>query len=137
MSAINNLKGHIVKDSKVLHYERLENNLYFAVVLMYEPIYDGGGFKNSSNLSCLAIMTTGNKTNYGNGVVALDDAVYIENEINGCFSDLRQTTTKDGYVVSQKAYNYTEINIDDKKIRRRMVKWVVEVPKNDLIKYCL
>ncbi len=145
MSVINNLKGRIVKDAKVVYLEQIENGLYFAVVLMYEPFYDGknaSNHQNSSQLMCEAIMTTGNKHTWGNGVISFDEASIIEkSDYNGKFKPLREELkTKDGFRVWQKDYSYNEFEeeISGKKvkIRTRRISWLVEVPKIDLLRYC-
>lgn len=145
MSAINNLKGHIVKDGKVVYSEQIENGLHFAVVLMYEPFYDGknsSNHQNSSQLMCEAIMTTGNKHTWGNGVMSLDEASVIEKiEATEKWKPLRdELKTKDGFRVWQKDYQYNEYEEqkDGKKVKvkTRRVSWLVEVPKLDLLRYC-
>lgn len=65
MSAINNLKGHIIKDGKVVYLEQIENSLHFAVVLMYESFYDGkntANYQNSSQLMCEAKLVLFNRS---------------------------------------------------------------------------
>lgn len=145
MSAINNLKGHIVKDGKVVYSEQIENGLHFAVVLMYEPFYDGkntANHQNSSQLMCVATMTTGNKHTWGNGVMSLDEAsVFEEVEATEKFKPLREELkTKDGFRVCQKDYQYNEYEKEKEgkkvKVKTRRVIWLVEVPKLDLLRYC-
>lgn len=133
MTAINNLKGHIIKDGKVVYSEQLENNLHFAVVLMYEPFYDGknnDNHQNSSQLICQAVITTGKKHTWGNGVTSIEEAVERQRQDNnGKWPTLQKDLkTKDGHRVWQKDYQYHE--------KTRMVIWLVEVPKLDLLKYC-
>lgn len=144
MSAINNLKGHIVKDGKVVYYELIESGLHFAVVLMYEPFYDGknsNNHQNSSQLICEAIMTTGNKHTWGNGVMSLDEASVFEKiEATEKWKPLRELKTKDGFRVWQKDYQYNEYEEEKDgkkvKVKTRRVSWLVEVPKLDLLRYC-
>ena len=145
MSAINNLKGHIVKDGKVVYSEQIENGLHFAVVLMYEPSYDGkntANHQNSSQLICEATMTTGNKHTCGNGVMSFDEASVIEKiEVTEKWKPLREELkTKDGFRVWQKDYQYNEYEEkrDGKKVKvkTRRLSWLVEVPKLDLLRYC-
>jgi len=145
MSAINNLKGHIIKDGKVVYSEQIENGLHFSVVLMYEPFYDGknaANHQNSSQLMCEATMTTGNKHTWGNGVMSLDEASIIEKaDDNGKFKLLREELkTKDGFKVWQKDYQYNEYEEEKDgkkvKVKTRRVSWLVEVPKLDLLRYC-
>lgn len=142
MSAINNLKGHIVKDGKIVYSEQIENNLHFAVVLKYEPFYDSNHHQNSSKLCCEAVITNGNKHTYGNGVISLDEASEIQT-VKGTekFNPLREELkTQDGFRVWQKDYQYheDEQEIDGKKmkIKTRKLIWLVEVPKIDLLRYC-
>lgn len=122
MSAINNLNGRIVRDGKVVYSEQVENGLYFAVILMYEPFYEGkntDNYQNSSQLTCKAIMTNGNRHTWGNGVVSLDDAsVFEKSDSNGKFKPLREELrTKDGFRVWQKDYQHNEYEeeLDGKK----------------------
>lgn len=142
MSAINNLKGHIVKDGKVVYSEQIENGLHFSVVLMYKPFYDGKNHQNSSELMCEAIMTTGNKHTWGNGVISLDEASIIEKaDDNGKFKQLREELkTKDGFRVWQKDYSHSEHEEEKDgkkvKVKTRRVGWLVEVPKLDLLRFC-
>lgn len=142
MSAINNLKGTVVKDGKVVYSEQIENGLYFAVILMYEPFSDGKNTLNSSQLMCEAVMTTGNKHTWGNGVMSLDKASIIEKaDDNGFFKPLRdELKTKDGFRVWQRdcQHNEYEEEIDGKKVKVkiRRITWLVEVPKLDLLRYC-
>lgn len=145
MSAINNLKGHIIKDGKVVYSEQIENGLHFAVVLMYEPFYNGkntANHQNSSQLMCEAVMTTGNKHTWGNGVMSLDNASVIEKiEVNEKWKPLREELkTKDGFKVWQKDYQYNEYEEEKDgkkvKVKTRRIIWLVEVPKLDLLRYC-
>jgi len=145
MSAINNLKGHIIKDGKVVYSEQVDTGLHFAVVLMYEPFYGGSNqanHQNSSQLTCDAIMTTGNKHTWGNGVMSLDDARVIQKaDNNGNFEPLKkELKTIDGFRVWQKDYAYNELEYEEKgkkiKVKTRSVIWLVEVPKMDLLRYC-
>lgn len=125
MSAINNLKGHIVKDGKVVYSEEIENGLIFAVVIMYEPYSKS----SSSQLICEAIMTNGNKHTWSNGVISLDDAFVVEKSIDGKFTELRkELKSRDGFRIWQSE----EFNNGD----TRKLSWKIEVPKNDLLKYC-
>lgn len=145
MSAINNLKGHIVKDGKVVYSEQIENGLHFAVVLMYEPFYEGKNtshHQNSSQLMCEALITTGNKHTFGNGVGSLEEACVVEKADDaGRFKSLREDIkTKDGFRVWQKDYAYNE-HEEEKgggktKVKTRSVIWLVEVPKLELLRYC-
>jgi hypothetical protein len=145
MSEINNLKGHIIKDGKVVYSEQIENGLHFAIVLMYEPFYSGkntANHQNSSQLMCEATMTNGNKHTWGNGVMSLDEASMTEiADDNGKFKPLRdELKTKDGFRVWQKDYSYNEYEEEREgkkvKVKTRRVSWLVEVPKQNLLRYC-
>ncbi len=87
-------------------------------------------------------MTTNNKYVYGNGVIGLDEASIFEKaDDNGKFKPLRdEFKTKDGFRVFQKDYQYNEKEEEKEgkktKIKTRRVTWLVEVPKNDLLRYC-
>lgn len=142
---MNNLKGHIVKDGKVVYSEPLENGLHFAVILMYEPFYDGknsANHQNSSQLICESMITTGAKHNWSNGVVSLEAASEIERIYdNQNWKPLRQDIkTKDGFRVWQKDHQYNEYDEEKNgkkiKVKQRCLIWLVEVPKLDLLKYC-
>lgn len=134
MSAINNLKGHLVKDGKVIYSEQIESGLWFNVVLMYEPFYSNDKTCSSSKILCEAVMSTGNKHTWGNGVTSLDDAAIIEYaDENGKFKPLRESLkTKDGYRIWQKDVQQS----DHQELKSRRVIWLVDVPKIDLIRYC-
>jgi len=145
MSGVNNLKGSIVKDGKVIYSEKLENGFHFAIVLMYEPFYKGknqANHQNSSQLYCEATITNGKRTEWSNGVVSIGDAEVCEVTLkSNKFEDIsKDIKTKDGFRVWQKDYNYSEfvINVKGKpvKMKFRRLKWLVEVPKNDMFKYC-
>jgi hypothetical protein len=144
MSAINSLKGCIIKDGKVVYSEQIEDSLYFAIILMYSPFYDGknsNNHQNSSQLMCEAVITTGNKHTWGNGAVSLNTASEIEKaDENGKFKPLRELETTEGFRVWQKDYQYKEYEVekDNKKIKikTRRVIWLVEVPKINLLQYC-
>ncbi len=146
MSTINCLKGHIIKDGKIVYSEQIDKGLHFAVVLMYEPFYDGKNktnHQNSSQLICESIITTGNKHTYGNGVIGLDEAIIIEqSDDNGKFKPLREDLkTISGHRVWQQDYCYNEYEEEKNgkkfKVKTRQVIWLVEVPKNELLKYCI
>jgi hypothetical protein len=141
MSAINNLKGHIVKDGTIVYSEQIENSLHFAVVLMYEPFYDKEYCKNSSRISCEAIMTTGGKHTYSNNVQSLDDAIIFQKiKVNESWEPLKELTTKDGFKVWQKDSQYQDCeeleNGKKVKFKKRVLTWLVEVPKLNLLSYC-
>lgn len=133
MSAINNLKGHLVKDGKVVYSEQLEPGLHFMVILMYEPFYEGkntANHRNSSQLICEAVMSTGVKQAWGNGVISIEEAATMQQaDEKGKFPPLREELrTKDGFRVWQQDYQYSE--------KSRKVAWLVEVPKNELLRLC-
>lgn len=140
MSAINNLKGHIVKDGKVIYYEKLQNDLNFCVILKYEPFYDGKNsnyHQNSSQLTVETLISTGERQTYSNGVSGITEAKFIETaDEKGKFEPLQELTTKDGFRVWAQEYNFGEITIEGKTRKTRVVIWLVEVPKLELLKFC-
>lgn len=145
MSSINNLQGTIIKDGKVVYSEKLQDELYFAVILMYEPFYAGkntAGNQESSKLMCQAVITNGKKHTWSNGITSLEEAMVVEIiEGDNVFAALKnELKTKDGFRVWQKDYGYLEREyiIQEKKIKLKMrkVKWLVEVPKINLLEYC-
>lgn len=141
MTAINNLKGHIVRDGKVVYSEDLEPGLIFAVVEQYEPFYEKGNYSDSSKLWLEATITTGERHTYSNGVVSLVEADTKEVvEESSAFRDpLRKLKTKDGYRVWESVYgerHYVEVkNGEEVPMKSRVVKWCVEVPKEKLSKF--
>lgn len=138
MSAINNMKGHIIKDGKIIYQEQIESGLYLIVILMYEPFH--AAHRNSSQLICEAFISNGNKHVWGNGVISMEDAIIIEESDNGKFSQLREVKTKEGHKVWQQDYQYDEFERekDGKKVivKTRKLQWLVEIPKLALLKYC-
>jgi len=168
MAAINNLKGTPVKDGKVVYSEQLETSLHFAVILMYEPFYEGKNTANhqhSTQLYCEAVITTGSKHTWGNGIHSLDEADWFEKvRDNEKFKPLKSDLkTKDGFRVWQVEYSFGDFEITkeqfeksknsnydflseiDKndlqkqgkiKFKTRRVKWLVEVPKMSMLKFC-
>jgi len=132
MTALNNLKGHIVRDGKVVYSEELEPKLQFAVIEMYEPFYEKGNYSSSSKLWLEACITTGEKHTWSNGVQSLDETQ--EQEIvllTENFRELRHLKTSQGFRVweSVMAEGKTE------KTKYRTIKWCVEVPKEALSKF--
>lgn len=150
MAAINNLKGTPVKDGKVIYSEQLETSLHFAVILMYEPFYEGKNTANhqhSTQLFCEAVMTTGAKHTWGNSIVSLEEADWFEKvKATEQFKPLREELkTNDGFKVWQVAYYFGEHEEKEKdekgndvkvKYKTRRVKWLVEVPKIAMLKFC-
>lgn len=137
MTAINNLKGHIVKDGSILYIEELEPNLYFAVIEKYEPKYEKDNYASSSQLQLETLVTTGEEINSSNGVRSLNDAVEIEEiKEEEQYRTLRKLKTKQGFIVREVSYaeNHYE-NENKQKTKHRYVKYIVEVPKNKLIKF--
>lgn len=142
MSAVNNMRGHLVKDGRVVYLEKIEHNLFFVVVVMYESMYE----KNMYNSSCLmieAMMVTGEKTTFGNGVVSyeiasISERIYPTEKWQQMRPELK---SKDGFIIKQKDYNYNEwdeLNGDKKvNVKQRSVSWFIDVPKEDLIKFLI
>lgn len=149
MSALNNLQGTIVKDGKVVYLEKIEGSLFFAVVLFYSSFYSGANknnYQSSSKLECDALMINGNGTEkytYSNGVIGLSEATIIEQvEISDIFEPIRHDLkTKDGFRIWQKDYQYNEFETHKNdlkvKMKSRRVTWLIEVPKIDLLRYCI
>lgn len=74
MSAINNLKGTVVKDGKIVYSEKLKDKLFFLVIMMYEPIYEGSNGKywqHSSQIHVQSVISTGERVEYKNGVISM------------------------------------------------------------------
>lgn len=141
MSSTNNLKGTVIKDGRIVYYEKLEKGLYFYVTLKYEPFYDGKNtqyHQDSSQIMIEATISNGERFNYSNGVTCISEAKYTEiSDEKGKFKDLEELTTKDGFRVWQQDYNFGETYVLDKPRKTRTVMWLVEVPKEDLLKYCI
>jgi hypothetical protein len=108
MAAINNIKGLVIKDGKVVYSEKLENGLYFCVILMYNLSDIRNNLVRSSELDCTCIISNGEKINYSNGVIGLNQALEIEHIVNGEFKDLGVIYTKDKYKVYQVDYDYRD-----------------------------
>lgn len=141
MSTINNLKGHLVTDGTIVYSEQIEKGLHFAVVLMYEAFYDKEYCKNSSRIACEAIMTNGTKYTYSNKIQSIEDAVVFQKiRANENWGPLRELTTKDGFKVWQKDSQYQDCeeleNGKKVKFKKRVLTWLVEVPKLNLLNYC-
>lgn len=125
MTALNNLKGHIVKDGKVIYEEVLDNGLLFIIIEIYEPSYTKENYANSSNLWLEAVITDGNKHTWSNGIISLNDIEEQESrDGNGNFRTLNQLKTKDGFKVWEHEHAITSIS--------RRIKWIIEVPKEFL-----
>lgn len=138
MTALNSLNGCAIKDGSVIYSEQLAPNLYFTIILRYEPFYDGrnsANHQNSSFLQCEAIISNGVKHTYSNGIIGIEEAVEIQCTVNkGEWPELLpDLKTKDGFRVWQKDYHYHEVPSD---LYKRKVIWLVEVPKLSLLKYC-
>lgn len=128
MTALNNLKGKIVKDGKIIYDELLNNGLHFLIILMYDKGYAGENFADSS---CMLISTTisnGTFHTWTNGVVSAND-VSTQEEKNGDWRELKKETTKDGLIAKEVVYR--QFIHQGKEFRT--VKWVIEVPKAYLI----
>jgi hypothetical protein len=134
MTAINNLKGHIVRDGSIVYQEELRPNLYFAVAQMYEPIYDKDNYGSSSKLWLEATITTGQTHTWSNGVNSLIEAEHFE-EATENFNNLEKLKTSHGFEVWQHAYDHRSYTKDGKTIKSRKVKWLVKLSKDQLAKF--
>ena len=135
MGAVNNLEGDIVKYGKLVYSEKLSNGLYFMVVLMYKPHYEGKNHWrcDSSEIKIECSITTGEKETWSNGVISYCDAFKIE-LINHDekFKDVESPVlTKDGFVVKQVIFNEEYIGNNFKKSRH--LKYFVHVPLKNLM----
>lgn len=120
MTALNNLKGTISKHYEVLHMEQVEPQLYFSVIAIYSPFRATEYSCNSTEMQVEAVVTTGNRITYSNGVHALEDASFIDRD---GVAPLRELYTNDGYRMWQHR------TVDGK------VTWLVTVPQNELINF--
>ena len=144
MTAINNLKGHIINDGKVIYDEVLSNGLHFSIIFMYEDKYMGKNIlnhQNSSNILIESSINTGKIHTYSNGIKALIDDCRVEKSYkNKPFKDLEKIKTKDGFLAYQvelRKHTYDNIINDDSPIESRTVEWIIEVPKKYLIEKVL
>lgn len=145
MSAINTLKGQFIKDYKITHKEKLSNGLWFYVILRYNSNYNSKDFyRSSSEIYIDAIITDGILNSYGNNVVSYREIEKSEDikKPESFTSLLPEVVTKDGYKVWQEEYNKREysMELEDKKFEKRKArntKWLITVPKEDLLKFCL
>jgi hypothetical protein len=119
-----NLKGHIVKDGKVVYSEQLKQNLHFVVIAMYEPKYQREHYQSSSQMLIQAVITNGNKTKWSNGVDSFQLAQETQEKP---FKPIETITTKQGFKAWQQDYNYRGVYRD--------VVWIIEVPKHELLAY--
>lgn len=144
MSLINNLIDNTVENGKVVYSEEIEKGLHFVILMTYESFYNGKNtnhHQGSSHLTCEALMTTGSRYTYGNGVFYLNKAKEHQTEdTSGNFKPLREELkTKNGFKVWQKDYQYDEREKIEEgkkiKFKTRNVIWLVEVPKMDLLNF--
>jgi hypothetical protein len=142
MAGINNFQGRVIKDGSIVYSEKLQNGLYFILVLTYEPYYDGVNilnFQSSSQLHCVALISDCSKHHWSNGVISVDDYIIIEkvygdDSFGIIASDFK---TKDGFNVSQSDFCYQDYFEEKKgvrvRVRTRKLIWIVEVPKLQMI----
>ena len=129
---INNLKGYIVKDGSILYLEKLKDNLFFAIIEMYEKNYERFEHKGSSDLFIkTGIVKSDNPHKWTNGVMSLLDAEEQESvKSNEEFRQLSENIiTKDGCIVK-------EVSLFEgigEGIKYRTLKWWIEVPKNIIV----
>lgn len=134
MTAINNFRGTIVREGRVIYSEEIEPNLSFCIIQMYRPFSDKEGTPHSSGIYIEACITTGEVYNWSNGVKSLEPAEEWEKKIKKeDFRSLHDSKTKDGFkmceVVSREYFDK-----EDQTYNRRIT-WIVEVPKEALIKF--
>ncbi len=135
----------MIKDYQVKHKEKLSNGLWFYIILRYNLGYNSKEFyRSSSEIYIDAIITDGNINTYGNNVLSYREIEKYEDVLKSeSFLPLSaELTTKDGFRVWQEEYAKSEytLEFDDKKSekrKRRTTKWLVEVPKEDLLKFCI
>ena len=145
MSTLNTLKGHFVKDYSVKYKEKLSNGLWFYVIFKYDSGYKSKEFyRSSSELYIETIITDGNLNSWSNNVLSYKEATIHEDILKSeSFLPLaEEIRTKDGYRVWQEVYNKVEYTQElekgkTEKRKSRVTKWLVEVPKEDLLKICL
>ena len=145
MSALNTLKGQMIKDYQVKYKEKLPNGLWFYIILRYNSGYNSKEFyRSSSEIYIDAVITDGNLNTYGNNVLSYKEVEKHEDILKSeSFLALSvEIKTKDGYRVWQEEYNKKEYsqeieNNKSQKRKSRTTKWLVEVPKEDLLKICL
>jgi len=136
------LKGHIAKDGGDVYTERLDNGLLFIITCTYAPYYAGSNSANhqsSSQLICEAIITNGIRHTWGNGIISHIAAVETEiADEKGNFKPLApELKTKEGFRVWQKDYQYSSYEEKGKTIKTRNLIWLVEVPKKELLNFCI
>lgn len=128
MTSINNLRGRIISDGKVVYSEELKKGIVLAIIQKFDS--------NESILTIEATITSGLKHTWGNGVVSLIEAQEIEQvQVDQNFRDLTTLTTIHGFKVKEYEYNKIEFNRGDTKIKERNIRWLIEIPKEDLIKF--
>lgn len=128
MTAINNLRGYIVKDGRVIYSEKVEDAVIFVVIEKYLPFIDEKNFVTSSVVWLEAAVTTGEEHRWTNGVLSLKEN--MRQEI-APFPELRTLVSKDGYRLWEHAHSHYPLN----GTPSRRVMWLVEVPKEELIKF--
>ena len=140
MSTLNTLRGAFVKDYSVKYKEKLQNGLWFYVLFKYSPSQERPHYLQSSRIEIDAIITDGNLNSWGNNVLSYSEVGekqdILKSETFPKESD--SFYTKDGYLVSQKVFGSHEYSLEIEKgvfekRKARNLKWVVEVPKEDLI----
>ncbi len=125
MTSLNNLKGRIIKEGNIIYDEILDNGLHFSIICKYEDKYRGANtdnHQNSSRMDLTCCINNGEMHTWTNGVVSLKGEEYIDKE----FGELMRLKTKDGYPVYQ-----VELM---KGQTQRTLKWIVEVPREGIIK---
>ena len=124
--------GHIVSDGTVIYSEILETKIIFSVICQYYPSYKSVG--SSSHLTLHACITNGQKYRYSDGVESLEPAEEWEGvEKKNDQRSLKKITSKNGFVAEEVITR--EYYDEQSKLFRRRITWIIEVPKNELVKF--
>lgn len=93
-------------------------------------------FGDSAQLKLDTAIVTGERHTWTNGAMSYLDATEIETvPVSMPFAALRELKTSKGYRVWQHGYNEVHFKRDDKDMKSRAVKWLVDVPKSELGKF--
>ena len=141
MAAINNLRGHLVKDGRVVYSEKIKDGLYVKVILKYEPFYDGKNkmnHQNGSQIMIETVITDGSTHNWGNGVHSFNEKIDYEEVKKGeSFRKLKSFDTESGITIKESAYRFGEKeDKDGVKYSTRYVITTAVIKKSDLLKMC-
>ena len=141
MSAINTLRGKFIKDYSVKYREKIENGLWLYVILKYVPIDTNkfNSIKFSSEIEINAIITDGKQQSWSNNVISYNEVTTYEDiKETDNFKDLSPILyTKNGYKVWQDLEEREYISENREKRKIRQTKWLIEIPKYELLKMCI